>query len=123
MWHPISTAPFDRDLELGVADSDGVRAIPFPCRRVLGGWIKAETETRVDCVRRIGASGLPTGARPARRETLRATEEPKSWLTTHRSRPLTPTRSPSMLGVTPKEVYAKQRQHGRKLTVTEQSGG
>jgi len=47
MWHPISTAPFDRDLELGVADSDGVRAIPFPCRRVLGGWIKAETETGV----------------------------------------------------------------------------
>ena len=41
------TAPFDRDLELGVADSNGVRAIPFPCRRVLGGWIKAETETRV----------------------------------------------------------------------------
>jgi len=47
MWHPISTAPFDRDLELGVADSDGVRAIPFPCRRVLGGWIKAETDTGV----------------------------------------------------------------------------
>ena len=47
MWHPISNAPFDRDLELGIANSDGVRAIPFPCRRVLGGWIKAETETRV----------------------------------------------------------------------------
>ena len=47
IWHPISTAPFDRDLELGVADSDGVRAIPFPCRRVLGGWIKTETETHV----------------------------------------------------------------------------
>ena len=48
MWHPISTAPFDRDLELGIVDSDGVRAISFPCRRVLGGWIKAETKTRID---------------------------------------------------------------------------
>ena len=48
MWHPISNAPFDRDLELGVADSDGVRVIPFPCRRILGGWIKAETKTRID---------------------------------------------------------------------------
>ena len=48
MWYPISNAPFDRDLELGVADSDGVRAISFPCRRILGGWIKAETKTRID---------------------------------------------------------------------------
>jgi len=24
MWHPISTAPFDRDLELAVIDVDGV---------------------------------------------------------------------------------------------------
>jgi hypothetical protein len=50
MWYPISDAPFDRDrdLELRVADSGGVRAISFPCRRILGGWIKAETETRVD---------------------------------------------------------------------------
>jgi len=48
VWYPIFSAPFDRDLELGVADSNGVRAIPFPCRRVLGGWIKAETETRAE---------------------------------------------------------------------------
>ena len=48
VWHPISTAPFDRDLELGVVDLNDVRAIPFPCRRVIGGWIKAETETRID---------------------------------------------------------------------------
>ncbi len=48
MWHPISTAPFDRDLELAIIDSNGVRAITFPCRRVLGGWIKAEIKTRVE---------------------------------------------------------------------------
>ena len=48
MWHPISTAPFDRDLELAVIDLNVVRAIAFPCRRVLGGWIKAEIKTRLD---------------------------------------------------------------------------
>ena len=68
MWHPISNAPFDRDLELGVADSQSVRIIPFPCRRILGGWIKAETKTRIDVCPTHGASGLPTVARPARRE-------------------------------------------------------
>jgi len=48
MWHPISTAPFDRDLELAIIDSNGVRIITFPRRRVLGGWIKAEIKTRVE---------------------------------------------------------------------------
>jgi hypothetical protein len=47
VWHPISTAPFDRDLELGIADSSSVRAIPLRARRILGGWIKAETKTQV----------------------------------------------------------------------------
>jgi hypothetical protein len=42
MWHLISTAPFDRDLELAFIDTHGVvDAIGFPCRRVLGGWINA----------------------------------------------------------------------------------
>ena len=44
MWHPISNAPFDRDLELGVADLHSVRVIPFPCRRILGGWIKGRNQ-------------------------------------------------------------------------------
>jgi hypothetical protein len=48
MWHPISAAPFDRDLEVAVIDANGVRAIGFPCRRVLGGWIKAGLKTRID---------------------------------------------------------------------------
>jgi hypothetical protein len=33
---------YDRDLELALIDSNGVHAIRFPCRRVLGRWIKAE---------------------------------------------------------------------------------
>jgi hypothetical protein len=39
-WKPISTAPFDRDLELAVIDTDGPHALVFPCRRTLGGWLK-----------------------------------------------------------------------------------
>ena len=40
MWHEISTAPFNRDLELTVAEADGPRTMAFPCRRVLGGGSK-----------------------------------------------------------------------------------
>ena len=48
MWHEISTAPFGRDLELAVIDKDGPHALVFPCRRVLGGWIKADSKGQVD---------------------------------------------------------------------------
>jgi hypothetical protein len=45
-WNPISTAPFDRDLELAVMGSEP-HALAFPCRRILGGWVKAETKERI----------------------------------------------------------------------------
>jgi len=48
MWHPIFTAPFDRDLQLAVLGPAGVHALVFPCRRILGGWIDAETKEKVD---------------------------------------------------------------------------
>jgi hypothetical protein len=47
MWQPISTAPYDLDLELAVIDEDGSHALVFPCRRVLEGWVNAETNCRV----------------------------------------------------------------------------
>jgi hypothetical protein len=47
-WHAISTAPFDRDLELAVLDTDGPHALAFSCRRILHGWVKAETRKIVD---------------------------------------------------------------------------
>jgi hypothetical protein len=47
-WQPVSTAPFDRDLELGVLDRNGPHALVFPCRRILGGWVNAETKRRVE---------------------------------------------------------------------------
>jgi hypothetical protein len=48
MWQPVTTAPFDRDLELAAIDCDGPHKLVFPCRRILCGWVKAETAERVD---------------------------------------------------------------------------
>jgi len=48
LWQPISTAPFDRDLELAVINYDGVHALIFPCRRILGGWMKAGARQQID---------------------------------------------------------------------------
>jgi hypothetical protein len=47
-WRPISTAPFDRDIEIAYLNYDGTHALVFPCRRVLNGWMKAETRERID---------------------------------------------------------------------------
>ena len=48
MWQPIATAPFGYDLELSVISHDGTHALIFPCRRILGGWVKAESKERID---------------------------------------------------------------------------
>jgi len=50
-WIPIATAPFDRDLELAVIDYDGTHALVFPCRRVLHGWINAQTKNPLGSLR------------------------------------------------------------------------
>lgn len=48
IWHPISVAPFDRDLQLAVIDKDGTHMLIFACRRVHGaGWVDAEKGKRV----------------------------------------------------------------------------
>jgi hypothetical protein len=47
-WEPVATAPFDRDIELAVISYQGVHALAFACRRILGGWTKAETKERID---------------------------------------------------------------------------
>jgi len=46
-WQPITSAPFDRDLELAVLDGGNVHALVFPCRRTLDGWVKYATNERV----------------------------------------------------------------------------
>jgi len=48
MWQPISSAPFDRDLQLAVIDADGEHALAFPARRVADGWISAINKQRID---------------------------------------------------------------------------
>jgi hypothetical protein len=48
MWQPVSSAPFDRDLELAVIERDCPHCLVFPCRRTPGGWINAETKGRID---------------------------------------------------------------------------
>lgn len=47
-WQPITTAPFDRDLQLAVIEGGEVNALVFPCRRVLRGWVKAKTAAPVN---------------------------------------------------------------------------
>ena len=47
-WLPVSSAPFDRDLELAVIDRNGPHTPAFPCRRILGSWINAETKEGID---------------------------------------------------------------------------
>jgi hypothetical protein len=34
--------------ELAVLDTDGPHAVMFPCRRILHGWVKAETRKTID---------------------------------------------------------------------------
>lgn len=48
MWELVSKAPFDCDLELAVLDRDGAHVLVFPCRRILNGWMNAETKERLD---------------------------------------------------------------------------
>jgi hypothetical protein len=46
-WHSISSAPFDRDLELSVIEKDAVHALVFACRRTARGWVDARTKSTV----------------------------------------------------------------------------
>jgi len=45
-WRPISTAPFNRKLELRLRQGRR-RAVPFPCRQTRNGWVNGDLEVRV----------------------------------------------------------------------------
>ncbi|MCB8840655.1 hypothetical protein LH400_24945 [Aurantimonas sp. VKM B-3413] len=47
-WQPISSAPFDRDLELAVLDHDEQHALVFPCRRTSFGWVQSDGGAKID---------------------------------------------------------------------------
>jgi hypothetical protein len=49
-WQPVSTAPFDRPLELAVIDGHADHALVFPCCRAVDGWIAAQTGSPIDVV-------------------------------------------------------------------------
>ena len=42
-WHPISTAPFNQDLELRVVEAEKIVTLEFPCRQTnTGEWINTD---------------------------------------------------------------------------------
>jgi hypothetical protein len=47
-WQPISTAPYEVDLEIAVLDKEGTHKLVFPCHRIPGGWVKAGTNQWVE---------------------------------------------------------------------------
>ena len=47
-WHPVATAPFDRDLELAVVEGTDVHALVFRCRRETRGWVNAVSGRTLD---------------------------------------------------------------------------
>ena len=47
-WQPVTSAPYDADLELAVINGTGTHAVVFPCRRGVYGWINAASGTSVE---------------------------------------------------------------------------
>jgi hypothetical protein len=41
-WRPIREAPSDRDVQLGIRDSNGISPLAFACRRIGRSWIQSE---------------------------------------------------------------------------------
>ena len=47
-WLPVSIAPSDTDLEVGVMDKRSVHALVFPVRKSGTDWVDASTKKRID---------------------------------------------------------------------------
>jgi hypothetical protein len=47
-WLPVSIAPSDADLEVGVVEKHGVHALVFPVRKSGNDWVDASTKRRID---------------------------------------------------------------------------
>ena len=47
-WLPVSIAPSDVDLEVGVMDKHDVHALVFPVRKNGTDWVDASTKKRVN---------------------------------------------------------------------------
>jgi hypothetical protein len=48
-WHPISTAPCNRDVELRVREGTAISTLEFPCQQTnAGGWINCDLGTPIN---------------------------------------------------------------------------
>jgi hypothetical protein len=47
-WLPVSIAPYDIDLEVGVMDRHGVHGFIFPVRKSGTDWVDVSTKKRID---------------------------------------------------------------------------
>ena len=47
-WRPITSAPYDADLEVAVINGTGTHTVVFPCRRGVYGWINAASGASVE---------------------------------------------------------------------------
>jgi len=47
-WIPVSIAPADLDLEVGVMDKRGIHTLVFPVRKSGTDWVDASTKKRID---------------------------------------------------------------------------
>jgi hypothetical protein len=47
-WQPVSIAPVEDDLEVGVMDNGNVHALVFPVRKSGTRWLDGRTKKRVD---------------------------------------------------------------------------
>src|SRR5260370_36794134 len=62
-WHCISTAPFNRDLQLCVLEGNRKYLVPFPCRLTRNGWLNSDLDVRLD-LNPIEWRCWPEGVRP-----------------------------------------------------------
>ena len=79
MWQPISTAPYDLDVELAVIDRDGEHVLIFPCRRKgTDSWIDALTGRIIEVQPTNWcewSEKTPRGVSPSRQRNLRPSTE------------------------------------------------
>jgi hypothetical protein len=46
-WHPIASAPFDRDIQVSVIEKGEVHALVVRCRRTQNGWLRASSREQL----------------------------------------------------------------------------
>lgn len=47
-WLPVSIAPSEVDLEVGVMERGNIHALVFPVRKIATDWVDASTTMRID---------------------------------------------------------------------------